>query len=108
VLAPRHGFANCLNRAANHAPQKPTLHSRPQPPQKPPFRGFLRWCSAQFESRKLTDRDAGRASHANALRSASIQGLTIYGPRRSFSLLREAAGVQFDRQAEPGKLRVVA
>jgi len=93
-----------------------------------------------------------RASHAKALRSASIEGLTIHGLRRSFSLLGEAAGapagaiaqvmghkpsataegyrprsvdalrpfleqieahilalagVQFDRQAEPGKLRAV-
>jgi len=94
-----------------------------------------------------------RASHAKALQSASIEGLTIHGLRRSFSLLGEAAGapagaiaqvmghkpsataegyrprsvdalrpflalieahilklagVQFDRAAEPGKLRVVA
>lgn len=93
-----------------------------------------------------------RASHAKALQSASIEGLTIHGLRRSFSLLGEAAGapagaiaqvmghkpsataegyrprsvdalrpflerieafileqagVQFDRQAEPGKLRAV-
>ncbi|OGB35262.1 MAG: integrase [Burkholderiales bacterium RIFCSPLOWO2_02_FULL_66_35] len=93
-----------------------------------------------------------RASHAKALQSASIEGLTIHGLRRSFSLLGEAAGapagaiaqvmghkpsataegyrprsvdalrpfleqieahilalagVQFDRKAEPGKLRVV-
>jgi integrase len=33
-----------------------------------------------------------RASHAKALRSASIDGLTIHGLRRSFSLLGEAAG----------------
>lgn len=33
-----------------------------------------------------------RASHANALRSAAIEGLTIHGLRRSFSLLGEAAG----------------
>jgi integrase len=33
-----------------------------------------------------------RASHANALRSAAIKGLTIHGLRRSFSLLGEAAG----------------
>lgn len=93
-----------------------------------------------------------RASHAKALQSAAIEGLTIHGLRRSFSLLGEAAGapagaiaqvmghkpsataegyrprsidalrpfleqieahilalagVQFDAQAEPGKLRVV-
>ncbi|MCW5668665.1 MAG: integrase family protein [Hydrogenophaga sp.] len=33
-----------------------------------------------------------RASHALALKSASIDGLTIHGLRRSFSLLGEAAG----------------
>ena len=33
-----------------------------------------------------------RASHAKALQSASIDGLTIHGLRRSFSLLGEAAG----------------
>lgn len=33
-----------------------------------------------------------RASHAKALQSASIKGLTIHGLRRSFSLLGEAAG----------------
>jgi integrase len=94
-----------------------------------------------------------RASHAKALQSASIDGLTIHGLRRSFSLLGEAAGapagaiaqvmghkpsataegyrprsvdalrpflerieafileqagVTFDRDAEPGKLRAVA
>ena len=94
-----------------------------------------------------------RASHAKALQSASINGLTIHGLRRSFSLLGEAAGapagaiaqvmghkpsataegyrprsvdalrpfleqieifisalagVKFDPQAEPGKLRAVA
>ncbi|MFZ4626509.1 MAG: tyrosine-type recombinase/integrase [Rhodoferax sp.] len=94
-----------------------------------------------------------RASHAKALQSAGIDGLTIHGLRRSFSLLGEAAGcpagalaqvmghkpsataegyrprsvdalrpylekveayileqagVQFDRTAEPGKLRAVA
>jgi len=94
-----------------------------------------------------------RASHAKALQSASIEGLTIHGLRRSFSLLGEAAGapagaiaqvmghkpsataegyrprsvdalrpflerieawileqagVTFDRDAEPGRLRVVA
>ena len=93
-----------------------------------------------------------RASHAKALQSAAIEGLTIHGLRRSFSLLGEAAGapagaiaqvmghkpsataegyrprsidalrpfleqieahilnlagVQFDAQAEPGKLREV-
>ena len=93
-----------------------------------------------------------RASHAKALQSAAIDGLTIHGLRRSFSLLGEAAGapagaiaqvmghkpsataegyrprsidalrpfleqieahilnlagVQFDAQAEPGKLRAV-
>ena len=93
-----------------------------------------------------------RASHAKALQSAAIEGLTIHGLRRSFSLLGEAAGapagaiaqvmghkpsataegyrprsidalrpfleqieahilnlagVQFDAQAEPGKLRAV-
>ncbi len=94
-----------------------------------------------------------RASHAKALQSAAIEGLTIHGLRRSFSLLGEAAGapagaiaqvmghkpsataegyrprsvdalrpfleqieahilalagVQFDAQAAPGALRVVA
>lgn len=93
-----------------------------------------------------------RASHARALKSASIEGLTIHGLRRSFSLLGESAGapagaiaqvmghkpsataegyrprstdalrpfleliethilelagVKFDREAEPGKLRLV-
>jgi integrase len=93
-----------------------------------------------------------RASHTKALLSAGIEGLTIHGLRRSFSLLGEAAGapagaiaqvmghkpsataegyrprsvdalrpflalieayvlglagVQFDAQAEPGKLRVI-
>lgn len=33
-----------------------------------------------------------RASHAKALKSASIEGLTIHGLRRSFSLFGEAAG----------------
>lgn len=33
-----------------------------------------------------------RSSHAKALQSASIEGLTIHGLRRSFSLLGEAAG----------------
>ena len=33
-----------------------------------------------------------RASHAKALQSAAIDGLTIHGLRRSFSLLGEAAG----------------
>ena len=33
-----------------------------------------------------------RASHAKALKSAAIEGLTIHGLRRSFSLLGEAAG----------------
>lgn len=33
-----------------------------------------------------------RASHSKALRSAAIDGLTIHGLRRSFSLLGEAAG----------------
>ena len=33
-----------------------------------------------------------RASHAKALQSAAIEGLTIHGLRRSFSLLGEAAG----------------
>lgn len=94
-----------------------------------------------------------RSQHTKALMSAGIEGLTIHGLRRSFSLLGEAAGapagaiaqvmghkpsataegyrprsvdalrpflaqieahvlalagVQFDAQAEPGKLRVVA
>jgi len=94
-----------------------------------------------------------RGSHAKALQSAGIDGLTIHGLRRSFSLLGEAAGapagaiaqvmghkpsataegyrprsvdalrpyltkieahilelagVQFDEQAAPGKLRVIA
>lgn len=33
-----------------------------------------------------------RASHAKALKSANIEGLTIHGLRRSFSLLGESAG----------------
>jgi integrase len=33
-----------------------------------------------------------RSSHAKALQSAGIEGLTIHGLRRSFSLLGEAAG----------------
>jgi len=94
-----------------------------------------------------------RSQHAKALQSAGIDGLTIHGLRRSFSLLGEAAGapagaiaqvmghkpsataegyrprsvdalrpflalieahilnlagVQFDQQAEPGKLRIVS
>lgn len=94
-----------------------------------------------------------RSQHAKALQSAGIDGLTIHGLRRSFSLLGEAAGapagaiaqvmghkpsataegyrprsvdalrpflaqieahiltlagVQFDQQAEPGKLRVIS
>ena len=35
---------------------------------------------------------ATRASHAQALKSAGIERLTIHGLRRSFSLLGEAAG----------------
>lgn len=38
---------------------------------------------------RITD---ARASHAKALKSASVEGLTIHGLRRSFSLLGEAAG----------------
>lgn len=38
---------------------------------------------------RLTD---PRASHAKALQNAGIDGLTIHGLRRSFSLLGEAAG----------------
>ena len=38
---------------------------------------------------RITD---ARASHAKALQSAAIDGLTIHGLRRSFSLLGEAAG----------------
>jgi integrase len=94
-----------------------------------------------------------RSSHTKALQSAGIEGLTLHGLRRSFSLLGEAAGapagaiaqvmghkpsataegyrprsvdalrpflaqieshvlglagVQFDAQAEPGKLRVIS
>jgi hypothetical protein len=104
------------------------------------FRGFLPWCAARPEYRKLIDRDAGKApailenlpsntkrtdaiesaqllatlprinafvfasaskagrisdtrsSHAKALQSAGIDGLTIHGLRRSFSLLGESAG----------------
>ena len=41
------------------------------------------------KSGRLTDT---RASHAKALNSAGIAGLTIHGLRRSFSLLGEAAG----------------
>lgn len=38
---------------------------------------------------RITD---ARASHAKVLQSAAIEGLTIHGLRRSFSLLGEAAG----------------
>lgn len=49
------------------------------------FRGFLRWCSAQQEYKKLTDRDAGRAAaiveslpgtsrRTDALESAQVPG----------------------------------
>jgi integrase len=41
------------------------------------------------KAERITDT---RASHANALRSAAIEGLTIHGLRRSFSLFGEAAG----------------
>jgi len=41
------------------------------------------------KSGRITDT---RASHAKALQSAAIEGLTIHGLRRSFSLLGEAAG----------------
>lgn len=41
------------------------------------------------KSGRLTDT---RASHAKAMESAGIDGLTIHGLRRSFSLLGEAAG----------------
>ncbi|MDO8775421.1 MAG: integrase family protein [Burkholderiaceae bacterium] len=107
-----------------------------------------------FASISKTGRIADtRNSHAKALQSAGIEGLTIHGLRRSFSLLGEAAGapagaiaqvmghkpsataegyrprsvdalrpflaqieahvlglagVQFDAQAEPGKLQLVA
>lgn len=98
------------------------------------------------------DESNTRASHAKALQSAAIEGLTVHGLRRSFSLLGEAsgapagaiaqvmghkpsataegyrprsvdalrpflerieahilalAGVQFDAQAESGKLRMI-
>ena len=46
-----------------------------------------------FASASKTGRIAdARASHAKALQSARIEGLTIHGLRRSFSLLGEAAG----------------
>ncbi len=46
-----------------------------------------------FSSRGKTGRIADtRASHSRALESAGIDGLTIHGLRRSFSLLGEAAG----------------
>lgn len=45
--------------------------------------------SSASKSGRITD---ARASHAQALQSASIEGLTIHGLRRSFSLLGEAAG----------------
>ena len=107
-----------------------------------------------FASVSKTGRIADtRNSHAKALQSAGIEGLTIHGLRRSFSLLGEAAGapagaiaqvmghkpsataegyrprsvdalrpflaqieahvlglagMQFDAQAEPGKLQLVA
>ena len=106
--------------------------------------------STVSESGRMAD---PRSQHAKALLSAGIDGLTIHGLRRSFSLLGEAAGapagaiaqamghkpsataegyrprsvdalrpflaqieahvlalagVQFDAQAEPGKLRIVA
>ena len=41
------------------------------------------------KAERITD---ARASHAKALQSAAIDGLTIHGLRRSFSLLGEAAG----------------
>ncbi len=106
--------------------------------------------STVSESGRMVD---PRSQHAKALLSAGIEGLTIHGLRRSFSLLGEAAGapagaiaqvmghkpsataegyrprsvdalrpflaqieahvlrlagVQFDAQAEPGKLQLVA
>ena len=106
--------------------------------------------ASESKTGRLTDT---RASHAQALKSAAIDHLTIHGLRRSFSLLGEAAGapagaiaqvmghkpsataegyrprsvdalrpfaeqieahilkaagVQFDAEAEPGRLRVVA
>jgi integrase len=46
-----------------------------------------------FASTSKTGRIADpRASHAKALQSAAIDGLTLHGLRRSFSLLGEAAG----------------
>ena len=45
--------------------------------------------ASSSKSGRLTDT---RASHAKALQSAGIDGLTIHGLRRSFSLLGEAAG----------------
>ena len=46
-----------------------------------------------FASSGKTGRIADtRASHSKALQSAAIEGLTIHGLRRSFSLLGEAAG----------------
>ncbi|WP_320363980.1 integrase family protein [Aquabacterium sp.] len=106
--------------------------------------------STVSESGRMSD---PRSQHAKALLSAGIEGLTIHGLRRSFSLLGEAAGapagaiaqvmghkpsataegyrprsvdalrpfltqieahvlalagVQFDAQVEPGKLRVIS
>jgi integrase len=46
-----------------------------------------------FASASKTGRIADtRASHAKALQSAAIDGLTIHGLRRSFALMGEAAG----------------
>ncbi len=45
--------------------------------------------ASSSKSGRITDT---RASHAKALQSAAIDGLTIHGLRRSFSLLGEAAG----------------
>ena len=57
------------------------------------------------KSGRLTDT---RASHAKVLKSAGIADLTIHGLRRSFSLLGEAAGGEFDRAAAKSGLRLVS
>jgi integrase len=46
-------------------------------------------CASAGKAGRIADT---RASHSKALQSAAIEGLTIHGLRRSFSLLGEAAG----------------
>ena len=57
------------------------------------WRACQEWGDYVFASASKTGRIAdARASHAKALQSAGIDGLTIHGLRRSFSLFGEAAG----------------